>query len=707
MLRHVLRGALLSLAAFVLLFSTAVRSQPDPTFGSDGSVSAGLPGADWLLGAFLLEDGKILLACQNQNTTHYLLRFNGDGTPDTSFGNNGSVILPIPYIAAPGSRLYARAIRQSDGKIVLVGEENNDGAIVRFHENGELDTGFSDDGISRPNLDQTGRDWLSVVVQQPDGKLVAAGAFYNFKTTLIRYNENGDLDPAFGTDGFIIHEFFPKFDPCSIAIQSSGKIVINGLAGNSIFAVRRFNADGGQDSNFVVSTIETENDFVPFLLLADDKFLVAARQTVVDHLLQQHSDSVVRAHNADGSVNTSFGDGGSARVGIARGMDDWPTTLTEQSDGRLLIGGTALIDPNRGPTEGLHIGLARLLSDGSLDGKQRVTPGILGGVYNGQPPGKLLVQPDGKILAIGVRGDDLLISRRLGVPLQDYTYHGTPYSFGLSTNPNVANATVYRPSTREWFIGPGPAHGSFFGSTGDILVPGDYLGNNFRNLDSELAVFRPSNGTWYIAKQQFMAAQNFIAIQWGKEGDIPVPADYDGDGKDDVAVFRPSDGIWYIRNGSDGSFRFQQWGTAGDKPVTGDYDGDGIYDIAVWRPSNGVWYILRSSDGQASYTFFGLDGDVPVQEDYDGDGKFDIAVRRSSTGLWYVLRSSDAGVIYSDWGLPSDVPVPADYDGDDKTDLAVWRPASRIWYINYSSGAPTQPFIWGLADDIPVQGRFP
>ena len=67
--------------------------------------------------------------------------------------------------------------------------------------------------------------------------------------------------------------------------------------------------------------------------------------------------------------------------------------------------------------------------------------------------------------------------------------------------------------------------------------------------------------------------------------------------KADIAVWRPSDGNWYILNSSTGTVTVRQWGASGDVPVAADYDGDGKADIAVWRPSDGNWYIINSSTG--------------------------------------------------------------------------------------------------------------
>ena len=69
-----------------------------------------------------------------------------------------------------------------------------------------------------------------------------------------------------------------------------------------------------------------------------------------------------------------------------------------------------------------------------------------------------------------------------------------------------------------------------------------------------------------------------------------MPEDYDGDGDSGIAVWRPSNGKWYIQGQS-----AVAWGVSTDIPVPGDYDGDGTTEIAVWRPSNGKWYIQGMS----------------------------------------------------------------------------------------------------------------
>jgi hypothetical protein len=130
---------------------------------------------------------------------------------------------------------------------------------------------------------------------------------------------------------------------------------------------------------------------------------------------------------------------------------------------------------------------------------------------------------------------------------------------------------------------------------------------------TDMSVFRPSNGVWYILNS---GSNTYTAAQFGANGDIPADGDFDGDSRNDLTVFRPSTGIWYSFKSSDNQVRTVQFGQSGDKPVAGDYDKDGKTDFAVWRPSDGNYYIYRSSDNQAQITHWGANGDVPIGAAY-------------------------------------------------------------------------------------------
>jgi hypothetical protein len=281
--------------------------------------------------------------------------------------------------------------------------------------------------------------------------------------------------------------------------------------------------------------------------------------------------------------------------------------------------------------------------------------------------------------------------------------------------------TVYRPSTGEWYVRQSSTGFATFSITqwglpGDVAVAGDYDGDG----RADYAVYRriipwrlpePVN-EWYVLLSS-SGYTTFSHTYFGLALDIPVPADYDGDGKTDVAVFRPSNGTWHVQRSSvAGPSAYVVYPNvigapfSSDYPVPADYDGDGIADPAVYRRSGATasaaasWYGRLSSVGFATKPLglgagFGS-GDRPVPGDYDGDGKADIGVYRPSDGTWRIWPNGSLEVL--PWGIEGDIPEPGDYDGDGKLDIAVHRPSNGFWFIRNSGVA----YQWALPDDIPV-----
>jgi hypothetical protein len=156
-----------------------------------------------------------------------------------------------------------------------------------------------------------------------------------------------------------------------------------------------------------------------------------------------------------------------------------------------------------------------------------------------------------------------------------------------------------------------------FGARSDTPVPGDWNGDG----KDDLGVARNVNGSlvWYLDTNGTEGWQSGDSIiSFGVAGDIPIVGDWNGDRIDDVGVVRFENGnlTWYLdSNGirgwqsGDSVIRF---GTRGDVPVTADWDGNGTDNIGVYRASagpNGTWYLDRN--GQPGWQGSGA-GDIEV-----------------------------------------------------------------------------------------------
>ena len=296
----------------------------------------------------------------------------------------------------------------------------------------------------------------------------------------------------------------------------------------------------------------------------------------------------------------------------------------------------------------------------------------------------------------------------------------------------LSDLVVWRGSTGTWYwlesakgYRLDSQHQAQWGSqaAGDIPKVGDVDGDG----KADIGVWRPSLGTWFwLTSSSGYNHDAPLQMQWGSQsqGDVPLVGDMDGDGQTDLLVWRASTGTWHWLTSSSGYDPAQagskQWGSQlhGDVPVVADIDGDGRDDLTVWRAPTGTWYWLTSStdynyeNAAAKQWGNAALGDVPAVGDVDGDGQSDLMVWRASDGTWYWLLSS-TGYSYSShgsrqWGNQSmgDIPLVGAFDPTGRAALTLWRASTGTWYwLTPSSGyayASAVGVQWGTSPDVPI-----
>ena len=593
------------------------------------------------------------------------------------------------------NRLNAVAV-QPDGKVLIGGAFNvvagvSRNNLARLNADGSVDTTFVPPPFSPSDQAEPRR-----IVVQPDGKIIVAGN--NFRIggvsyQLIRLNADGSLDASFsllsinadrGVEG--------------LALQTDGRILIGGgftfIGGVERRVVARLNLNGTLDTSFSIGTPTTHGGLAEAIAVQPDGKIVAGGLLFVTVGATTFTN-VVRL-NSNGSPDTTFSVAGDSLDGVH--------AIVLQADGKVFIAGDGSANAGSRPP------LSRLNADGSLDSSFNTPIASPRQVYD------IALEPTGKVIAVG--NFCSLPNAPTACGINRFNSNGSrddsffPFPVppcGTNGFDNTPVAVVRQPNGKILvggnFSNVSCAPRQRIVRLQNISIAADFDGDG----KTDLSVFRPSEGNWYLNRSTAGTA----VIKWGISTDTLVPGDYDGDGKADTAVFRPSatPGIsdYFILNSNGFTVTGAEWGVPGDIPISGDYNGDGRTDLTVWRPSSGVWYVLNSLTATNTIAPFGLTGDVPLAMDNNADGKTNFAVFRPSNNTWYIAKPTGTPATNFDayqFGLAGDKLVPADYDGDNKDDVAAYRPSNGTWYILRSTNGVTQFTPFGISTDIPVSGDY-
>jgi uncharacterized delta-60 repeat protein len=224
----------------------------DSSFGSGGLVSTVLSTYTYggAKAVALQPDGKLVVAgtVEEAGKVFGVARYNPDGSLDTTFGSGGLATALFYYWESADARGIAI---QPDGKIVVGGTAGAQFVLARFNPDGTLDGTFGSGGIARLTY-----GYAYALALQPDGKIVEVGTdLTGFQFAVARANSDGSPDTSFAGGGAATTGFSPTAEYAAVEavrVQANGKIVAAGTAsGNNLFfALARFNPDGTLDSAF-------------------------------------------------------------------------------------------------------------------------------------------------------------------------------------------------------------------------------------------------------------------------------------------------------------------------------------------------------------------------------------------------------------------------------------------------------------------------
>jgi uncharacterized delta-60 repeat protein len=326
----------------------------DPSFGTGGLITTTFPGYQAASANRLVvqPDGRIVVAGSVGNTgsvVYALARYNSDGTLDTSFGTAGRITLSRGWPGPSGLAV------EPDGRILVAGSTTpgyaSQFALVRYNSDGTLDSSFGTGGIVTTSFPGFRSALAYCMTLQPDGSIVVAGGVAPpgsaARFAVARYTSDGHLDSSFGTGGLATASFGATFDEhaTSVAVLADGRILTSGFTFSTTgrFALAQFGSDGRLDNSFGTGG-QVTTSFPGFQSAEAYGMAVQSNGRILVSGGPYNGSGYERfglvRYNSDGGLDNTFGTAGLVTTDFggtyALGVD-----VVIQSDGRIVVAGSS------------------------------------------------------------------------------------------------------------------------------------------------------------------------------------------------------------------------------------------------------------------------------------------------------------------------------------------------------------------------------
>lgn len=279
-------------------------------------------------------DGKIIVAGFGYGGNVALVRLNGAGIVDPSFGVGGVVSTNFGGIESANAMVL-----QNDGKIVVAGDQLNGkvALLARYNSDGTPDAGFGTGGQVTSTF--TTDTIINSVAMAPDGKIVIAGSLEDnngiSRILVGKYTNTGVPDTGFDGDGFVTTSIKGYYESaCGVLVYPTGKILVAGTSVDSSsqgnFALVRYTSAGAVELT-KDADINVDGDARALALRPDGKIVVAG---------SWGSNFGVEQFTNTLDFDSSFGTNGVVNLDFAGGFDEASAVLI-QNDGKILVGGRA------------------------------------------------------------------------------------------------------------------------------------------------------------------------------------------------------------------------------------------------------------------------------------------------------------------------------------------------------------------------------